>query len=277
MSPSLFSIPTSWSNLSSSVFIVIFKTALWVANFVGRQRSNLFTSFFSLYLFSKYKCFMCHRAELGTKAFHIINIKPLEISNWNPRWSRCVLMTLSSPSNKFRRISIASLPEVLSWISWNYSASNAPKIADRAFALNFDVFRSTYVQSSFGLGFFPSFVTMVGSSHPISAAVHVSSLIPRINCFMRAFQCPYWSTSNMIAFCIETIVSIFTYRITPVTLMPRSETNCKCKDNTTIVLQKITRETKQLQANTYALLEIFFKQSITRPCLFSFTCLVLTP
>ena len=113
-------------------------------------------------------------------------------------------------------LSHASLAKVLPWISWNCYVSTAPKITDNAFALNFDALHSGSDQSSFGFGFFPSHVTMVGTSQPISTAVHASSLIPQINCFMWAFQWPYWSAFNMIAFCIETIVSISTLKITPV-------------------------------------------------------------
>lgn len=50
--------------------------------------------------------------------------------------------------------------------------------------------------------------------------------------------------------------------------------SAKCKHNSTA---KDNSKDKTTTSNTYDLLEIVFKQSISRLCLFSFTRLVLTP
>ena len=68
--------------------------------------------------------------------------------------------------------------------------------------------RTTPCFVSFDLGFFPSAVTMVGSSHLVFTAIHTPSVIPQTNSFIRAFHWPYRPAFNMIVFCIKNRVHL---------------------------------------------------------------------
>ena len=226
-------IPASWSNFISSVLIAIFKTALYASNRGGRHLNTFFTSFFSLYFFPRTEASLAMELIFEMKLPIDSSSSIRRFSNLEARWSILVRLTLVFPSKWLMSVSHASLADSHPWMILNWSRSTAEKIVVRALELNFDAALSESVHLSLGKGPMDlSSITMVGTVHPCSTAVHASSSIPRMICLILAFQCPKFPSSNMIGFCSATssfIVSMIVAGPQPVCRLNES-TEVTCSD-----------------------------------------------